>query len=263
MLARRGSAASASTRARSSRRRSGPRSSPPSETAPIRALLADPDRRTNKAARRYLLARPAQLQPLRRDGWSRGPRRAASAAMPARRAPASPAAARPTSPPTTVEQFVSEAVLHRLDSPQLQPRSSGGTQRPGRRALVAGSRSGTAQLDELAAAYGSSRSITMPSGMAAREADRAAADRRPQAAREGKPHDRARPPTSATAPGCARDWDALDLSQQHAIVAAVLDHVVVGPAPPRLQPLRRVAADAGLAALSEQLRRPSRAPTGR
>ena len=29
--------------------------------------------------------------------------------------------------------------------------------------------------------------------------------------------------------GLRADWDALDLSQQHAIVAAVLDHVVVGP----------------------------------
>ena len=60
--------------------------------------------------------------------------------------------------------------------------------------------------------------------------------------------------TSATAPGCAREWDALDLSQQHAIVAAVVDHVVVGPGASGLQPLRRVTADAGLAALSKQLR---------
>ena len=29
--------------------------------------------------------------------------------------------------------------------------------------------------------------------------------------------------------GLRAEWDALDLSRQHAIVAAVLDHVVVGP----------------------------------
>jgi len=35
-------------------------------------------------------------------------------------------------------------------------------------------------------------------------------------------------------------WDALDLSQQHAIVAQVVDHVVVGPGRPGYKPLRPV-----------------------
>ena len=60
--------------------------------------------------------------------------------------------------------------------------------------------------------------------------------------------------TSATATRLRADWDALELSQQHAIVAAVDRHGGGRPRPARLQPLRRVALDARLPALSKKLR---------
>ena len=47
---------------------------------------------------------------------------------------------------------------------------------------------------------------------------------------QGHPQRASSTATSATATGLRADWDSLDLSQQHAIVAAVLDSVVVGPA---------------------------------
>ena len=91
----------------------------PGETQRLRAKLGDPDRRTNRSARRYLLARL-----LRCGLCGRSCSRAAAggwrlAAMSARAARASVAAARSTIVAEPLESFIVEAVLHRLDSPEL------------------------------------------------------------------------------------------------------------------------------------------------
>ena len=68
---------------------------------------------------------------------------------------------------------------------------------------------------------------------------------------------------SATRRHCASRGTSLDLTRQHAIVEALLDHVVVAPRPPRLQPLRRVPLAPGLARLSPPATpRPPPAPRG-
>ncbi len=91
----------------------------------IRAMLADPTRRTNQGARRYLLARPAELQPLRREA-----RRATARGMAARRyacakGPGFTGCGKTYINADQVEQFVAEAVLHRLDAPEVAARLEG------------------------------------------------------------------------------------------------------------------------------------------
>src|SRR5215210_6821258 len=90
----------------------------PAETAQIRARLADPDRRTNKSARRYLLAgllkcglcgerlvaRP-RAGGLRRYACAKGPGFSGCGGTYINADP--------------VEAFVIEAILYRLDSPEL------------------------------------------------------------------------------------------------------------------------------------------------
>src|SRR5215207_3783081 len=122
--------------------------------AKIRALLANPERRTNKSARRYLLggllvcshcgerlvARP-RAGGLRRYACAKGV--------------GFSGCGKTYITAEEVERFVTEAVLHRLDSPQLQKaverrqRSVPETERWWQEAEAA-----TAQLDELGTAYG-------------------------------------------------------------------------------------------------------------
>lgn len=197
------------------------------ETAAIRALLSNPARRTNRAARRYplhglltcshcgerLVARP-------RTG---GQRRYACV-----KGVGFSGCGKTYVTAVEVERFVTEAVLIRLDSPQLQEaverrqRSAPATERWWQEAEAA-----TAQLDELATAYGE-RLFSMHEWMAAKKPiqERLTAARKQLA--------KATQTNALTAyvgngAGLRAEWDALDLSQQHAIVAAVVETVVVGP----------------------------------
>ena len=84
-----------------------------------------------------------------------------------------------------------------------------------------------AQLEELAAMYGT-REISAVEWRAAREP----IELRMQAARKQLSRgSRSRALDAYVGKGeqLRADWAGLDLSQQHALVAAILDHVVVGP----------------------------------
>ena len=195
--------------------------------AKIRALLANPERRTNKAARRYLLGGllacshcGERLVARPRTG---GQRRYACA-----KGEGFSGCGKTYISAEDLERFVTEAVLHRLDSGELQraierrQRSAPDAQRWWQEAEAA-----QAQLDELAAAYGQRR-FSMQEWMAARtpiEQRLTAARRELAKVSRSNVLDR----YVGNGAGLRADWDALDLSQQHAIVAAVLDHVVVGP----------------------------------
>ena len=198
------------------------------EGAKIRALLANPDRLTNKAARRYLLGGllacshcGERLVARPRAG---GQRRYACA-----KGPGFSGCGKTYINADEVERFITEAVLLRLDSAELQramerrQRSAPDAQRWWQEAEAA-----QAQLDELAAAYGE-RQFSMQEWMAARKP----IEQRLTAARKRLAK------VSRTnvldgylgnGEGLRAEWDALDLSQQHAIVAAVIASVVVGPA---------------------------------
>jgi site-specific DNA recombinase len=198
------------------------------ETATIRALLSNPARRTNRAARRYLLhgllscshcgerlvARP-------RTG---GQRRYACA-----KGVGFSGCGKTYITADTVERFVTEAVLHRLDSPQLQKAVERRQRRvPETERWWQEAEAASAQLDELAAAYGDKR-VSMQEWMTAKKPiqERLTAARK-QLAKAS--HTSALAAYVGNGAGLRAEWDKLDLSQQHAIVAAVLDTVVVGPA---------------------------------
>lgn len=200
----------------------------PEQGAQIRALLADPARRTNKAARRYLLGGllacchcGERLVARPRSG---GKRRYACA-----KGPGFSGCGKTYINADEVEQFVTDAVLLRLDSAELEralrrkQKGTPETQRWWQEAEAA-----QAQLDELAAAYGE-RKFSLSEWMAARKPiEQRLTSARRQLAKVSRSN--VIDAYIGNGKGLRAEWDSLDLSQQHAIVAAVLDSVVVGPA---------------------------------
>ena len=196
--------------------------------AKIRALLANPERRTNKAARRYLLGGllvcghcGERLVARPRSG---GQRRYACA-----KGPGFSGCGKTYINADDVELFVTEAVLHRLDSAALQ-RTLERKQRkqPDAQRWLAEMEQAQAQLVELAAAYGD-RELSMDELRAARKPiEQRLTNARKQLTKVSRSSviDR----YIGNGAGLRAEWDSLDLSQQHAIVAAVIDSVLVGPA---------------------------------
>jgi site-specific DNA recombinase len=196
--------------------------------AKIRSLLANPERRTNKTARRYLLGGllvcshcGERLVARPRSG---GKRRYACA-----KGPGFAGCGKTYITADEVERFVTEAVLVRLDSAALQ-RTLERRQRkaPDAQRWLSELEQAQAQQVELAAAYGN-REISMDELRAARRPieDRVTTARK-QLAKLSRSSVLDR--YVGNGDGLRAEWDSLDLSQQHAIVAAVIDSVVVGPA---------------------------------
>jgi hypothetical protein len=195
--------------------------------ARIRALLANPERRTNKAARRYLLGGllvcshcGERLVARPRTG---GQRRYACA-----KGVGFSGCGKTYVIADEVEQFVRNAVLHRVDSRDLQRAMERRQQRaPEAERWWQEAEAAQQQLEELADAYGQ-REITMNEWKAARKP----IEQRLTAARKQLAklsHGGLLDSYVGHSERLEADWDGLDLSQQHAIVAAVLDHVRVGP----------------------------------
>jgi site-specific DNA recombinase len=199
----------------------------PKDGAGIRALLANPERRTNKTARRYLLGGllvcshcGERLVARPRSG---GQRRYACA-----KGPGFSGCGKTYINADDVERFVTEAVLIRIDSVGLQ-RTLERRQRsqPDAQRWLSEMEQAQAQLVELAAAYGN-REISMDELRAARapiEQRLTAARKRLTKVSRASVIDR----YVGNGEGLRAEWDSLDLSQQHAIVAAVIESVVVGP----------------------------------
>jgi len=199
----------------------------PAQTASLRALFADPDRRTNRATRRYLLKGllrcghcGAILQARPRDD---GDRRYGCT-----KGPGLPGCGRTWILSEPLEDFITEAVLYRLDTPTLSARLTRSPQTDPTEDSHAELLADQAQLDELAAAYGE-KALTLREYLVARKPieGRIDASRRRISRERG---------TSAVdefvhRPGALRAaWPSLPLSRQHAIIAAVLAHIIVGQA---------------------------------
>ena len=200
----------------------------PEDGAKIRALLADPERRTNKAARRYLLGGllicshcGERLVARPRTG---GKRRYACA-----KGVDFSGCGKTYINADEVERFVTEAALHRIDSRDLQrARERRREQGAEPQRWLEEIEAAQGQLEELATAYGN-RELTMNELKAARKP----IEQRVTAARKQLAkvtHGGLLDSYVGHSDRLRGDWDGLDLSQQHAIVAAVLDSVVVGPA---------------------------------
>jgi site-specific DNA recombinase len=198
----------------------------PGQTAQIRARLADPARRTNKAPRRYLLGGLLACshcgEKLVARPRSGGVRRYACA-----KGLGFSGCGRTYINADQVELFIVEAVLHRIDAPEVAAAVDGRPADPEVQRWHDQLEQDRAQLSELAAAYGR-KEFTMPEWRAAREP----IEQRITAAREHLSRvtrGSTLEPFLGKGEQLRADWAALDLDQQHAIVAAVLDHVVVGP----------------------------------
>ena len=198
------------------------------QSTQIRARLADPERRTNKSARRYLLVRLLRCgqcgERLVARPRAGGQRRYACA-----KGPGFSGCGRTYVSAEPVEAWVTDITLAHLDSPELgEALAQRQAEVPEAARWQEEADQAQAQLDELAAAYGD-REITMSEWRTARPPieQRLTAARRQlakvdrQAVLSG---------WVGNAVELADHWDSLDLTRQNALLSAVIDHVVVGAA---------------------------------
>ncbi len=197
----------------------------PERTARLRALLTDPTRRTNRTARRYLLAGLLRCAVCDSRLVARprgdGVRRYVCA-----KGPGLPGCGGVAIMAETLERFIVEAVLHRLDSPALAA-ALAGAQAPAESARLAQAErdASSAELEQLAAAWGS-RQITWPEYLAARKPIEARIEAaRRTLARESQVT--ALEPYVGASSALRERWADLSLARQHAIVAALLDRAIV------------------------------------
>jgi DNA invertase Pin-like site-specific DNA recombinase len=217
----------------------------PAETQKLRAKLGDPERRTNRASRRYLLPRMLRCGRCGNQLYSRptsdGKRRYVCAA-----GPRFGGCGKLTILAQPVELFVTEAVLHRLESPRLPeairrpPSDAKGAewQEEAERAQ--------AKLDELSDLWAADE-ITRGEYLKAR----AGIDKRLTLARRRLAQlnrQAALVPFIGDAKRVRAEWPRMSLTRQAEIVRALVDHITIRPAerqgynrfdPSRLEPVWR------------------------
>jgi site-specific DNA recombinase len=200
---------------------------PAAQSAQLRALLTEESRRTNKAARRYLLTRLLRCgrcgQPLVSRPTADGTRCYVCA-----KGPGFGGCGRLTVRAEQLEQFVIEAVLYRLDSPEMTAALAGEPGDADAERVRREIEEAQAQLAELAQDYGE-RTIGRQEWLAAR----GPIEQRLHAAQKRLAkltHSTVLSDYVGNADALRERWADLPLSGQHAVVAAVLDHLVVRPA---------------------------------
>ena len=216
----------------------------PAETQRLRAKLGDPDRRTNRSARRYLLARLLRCghcgSPLNARPRDDGSRRYICAS-----GPGFGGCGKLTIVADPLEQFIVEAVLHRLDSPELPQALNGSADDPEGSEWQHEVERTQAKLDELAAVWADGE-ITRSEWLTAR----GPIEKRLDVAKKRLAtlnRTSALTPHLGNGSELRQRWAEMTLTRQQQIVAALLEHVVVRPGrrgfnrfdPSRLQPLWR------------------------
>jgi DNA invertase Pin-like site-specific DNA recombinase len=216
----------------------------PVETQRIRAKLNDPNRRTNRTARRYLLTRLLRCGHCGVKLYAR-PRDDGSRRYVCASGPGFGGCGKTTVMADPLEAFIVDAVLHRLDSPELAASINGTPDDPEGAALQADIEVAAAQLAELAQLW-AEQVIGRQEWLTAR----APIERRETVAKKRLAvlnRTTALAPLVGNAGSLREHWAELTLTRQEQIVAAVLEHVVVGPArrgynrfdPARLTPVWR------------------------
>lgn len=199
----------------------------PSQTQQLRAKLGDPDRRTNRTARRYLLARLLRCSHCGTQLYAR-PRADGSRRYVCASGPGFGGCGKTTVVADPLEEFVVEAVLHRLETPKLSEAvAKPAPDRKGDEWQTEIEATQT-QLDELAEMW-AAREITRSEYLKARSS----IEKRQTTARKrlaALNRTTALLPFLADAARVREQWQAMTLTRQQQIVAALLDHVVVGPA---------------------------------
>ena len=217
----------------------------PEDTARVRAILGSATRATARTIRRYLLSGGLLRCGVCESVLVARPRQDGTRRYVCAKGPGLPGCGKTAIVAEPLERFIAEAVLYRLDTPELAAALEGATppDDTGERANLAADR---AQLEELAAAYGE-KLITFPEYLAARKPIEARIEAGTRAlARLTRTE--AITPYVGQAGALRVAWADLPLTRQRAIVASILDRVVVGRAvpgrnrfdPDRLEPVWRV-----------------------
>lgn len=201
----------------------------PAKHRQIRAVLADPARRTNKAARKYLLGRLLVCSHCGEKLVAR-PRAGGQRRYHCAKGPGFSGCGKTAIKAEEVEAYVVQAVLHRLDDPKVAAAQARRPKEPDAKRWHDQLEADRAQLEELAAAWGN-KELTMAEWRAAKQP----IEQRMTAARKQLAKTtRADTLDQFVGKGdeLRAQWGSLDLSQQHSIVAQALDHLVVGPGRP-------------------------------
>ena len=200
----------------------------PKQSEQIIAKLTDPARRTNRTARRYLLAgmlRCGKCDAVMLSHPRQGVRRYVCKSD-----QGLPGCGRLLVNAERVEELITEAVLYRLDTPQLAAALAGELAGDERTAALSDEiAQDRAQLEELATLYGN-KEITAAEWSAARRPIDA---RITHATRQlGRASSHRQLHSLIGHGGKLREqWSTLNLDRQRAIVAALLDHAAIGPGP--------------------------------
>ncbi|MBT9255865.1 recombinase family protein [Phycicoccus sp. MAQZ13P-2] len=196
--------------------------------ARIVALLKDPARRTNRSARAYLLSgllRCGKCGSKMVTGRSRDRRRYMCRTGP------DFGGCGGTMISASVEELVAEAVLYRLDTPELAAAIDGQQRKDENSAALSESiAADAAQLEELAGLY-AAKAITGPEWVTARTAidARLKANRARQASQAGST---ALAGHIGNASALRREWPQTNLSRQVPIVRALISHITIHPGTP-------------------------------
>jgi site-specific DNA recombinase len=218
----------------------------PAHTTRIRALLSDPERRTNRVARKYLLAGLLRCGKCGTTMVSR-PRSDGRGRYVCTCDPGRDGCGSTFILADEVDAFIADAVIHRLDTPRLAASMRRrGNDDPAIAGLIEALDRDQEQLDELATSYGH-KEISHREWLAAR----APIQERIKAANATL--NRRHGTTAVTGildhpVGVADAYEALPLARQQAVIKAILDHIDIGPAvhgrnrfdPRRISPVWRV-----------------------
>ena len=219
----------------------------PDDTAQLSAILGDPARMTRRTVRRYLLSGGLLRCSFCDAVLVARPRGDGTRRYVCAKGPGLPGCGRIAILSDPLEALVTEAVLYRLDTPELAAALAGAASKDAEAdAAHASVTADRAQLEELARAYGE-RQITFPEFLAARKPIEARID-------AGQRKVSRLTQTSAIAgyvgdgEALRKGWAELPLTRQRAIVAAVLDRAVIRPAvrgrtrfdPDRVDPVWRL-----------------------
>jgi DNA invertase Pin-like site-specific DNA recombinase len=215
----------------------------PEDTAKLRVLLDASRRGASRAPRRYLLAGMLRCHACEATLVSR-PRSDGERRYVCATGPGFPGCGKTAILAPPLEVFIAEAVLERLDTPELEAGLRGEAAQDAEAAAIQSDLDqAVAKLKELAAMWAASE-ITRAEWLAARGPIRARIDQL------GRDLSRATRSTALSdyigkAATLRREWEHLDLSRQRPIVEALLDHVIIGPGrrgfnrfdPGRVQPV--------------------------
>jgi len=199
----------------------------PSQTARLRAILGDPDRRTNRTPRSYPLTGLVRCERCGEKMVAR-PRDDGSRRYVCAKAPGYPGCGKTFILAEPLEQMITEAILYRLDSDALAKAIVGQvSEDAGTENIEEDLQSDRLQLDELAQMYGR-KEMTAREWTAAKAPiqQRIATNERRLNAFTG---------TSAlegyvgNAKALRGQWDSIDPPRQRAIISALLNSITVGP----------------------------------